>query len=156
MALDGNTYVQYDSIKGENMQSQITPFSIMGSENTAVDENGESKPLGYTVAWSLPGGIMNKGLTDRQGAWGFIRGMAIQGNQPYSDKDFCEFLFSEYGYQFDEECNLVNENQTMDLRNTINTLVAAYFRRVQMNSSEESEEYNWNRMNDYYGTCIEW
>lgn len=87
--MQGNVFVEYTGIGGMNMDSGIMPADLTGStDGNNVDTEGE-KPLQFTIRWSLPGGMVDKGKTTPQGAWGFITGRDSQegswgGSRVYS------------------------------------------------------------------------
>lgn len=151
--MQGEVIINYDGIGGANMNSGISTLSLGGSTN-GTDVN-EDTPLSFYVSWSLPGGIANQGIGGSGGAWGYIFGREEQEGVPYTDALFCAKLMEKYGYSFDSDCNLTDESQKESVESTINQLVSGYFYRVMKNSGLD-EEYNWNKMNSQYNSCMVW
>lgn len=154
--IQGEVTVPYTPIGGSNMDYGIMPLAVTGSSNQVPDDEGGSTNLGFMVSWTLPGGINNvsNGNVHNGMAWGYILGRDVQNQQPYSDNDFKDYLM-EKGYAFTDDFELENSALKDSLINFINDLVTSYFRRVQMNSGLE-EGYDWNTMNIYYNTCMDW
>lgn len=153
--MEGQVFVQYTKIGGFNMNSGFTTLGVEGSTNK-YEENAN---LSFTVQWQLPGGIMLKGLSVSEGAWGYILGRSHEAHiqsGAFDDDEFCAYLARRYGYVFDAEkkYTLLDTSRETELIADINKLVSEYFHRVFWNASPTDPEYNWNAMNTYYKACM--
>lgn len=147
--MQGEVYVSYTGISGTNMDSGIMTAEISGS--VRHNEDGESG-FNFTVLWQLPGGIQGK--DSENAGWGFILGMERQNEQVWNTIQFCDnYLNEKFGNIFDAEGNLKNEEMSATVIAHINELVYQYFDRVIWNSGL-TDEYNWNRMKGFYGSCL--
>lgn len=151
--MQGQVFVQYTRIGGQNINEGIAPLSLDGS----TDRFEEDANLSFTVQWQLPGGIMQKGVLEPEGAWGYILGrdnIEHETYGPFDDYEFCDYLSRTYGYKFDANFNLDDSINEAEVTRTINKLVSEYFFRVFWNASPDAPEYNWNAMNTYYKNCM--
>lgn len=153
--MQGQVFVQYTRIGGFNMDSGLTTLGVEGSTN----KYEEDANLSFTVQWQLPGGIMLKGLSEPEGAWGYILGRKHEihiEQGAFDDDEFCAYLARRYGYVFDAEnkYNLLDTTREAEMISVINKLVSEYFYRVFWNASPTDPEYNWNAMNAFYKSCM--
>lgn len=166
--MEGQVYVPYTGIGGTNMNAGMMPMSVGGSTDDGTG-GGTGIQLGYTVGWVFPGGITNQGgQTGQAGrAWGYIFGRFEQNDIPYGDDEFRQKLNALYGPngsgKFVNEIGgppnyLVQSEDEINVRIAINWHVAEYFDRVQQgdNSSTPNPEYDWGRMQEVYGSCMQY
>lgn len=151
--IQGEVTVPYTPIGGGNMEYDIMPLDLSGSSINSDIQGAEN--FRYNIYWTLPGGITNQGtLSGNPGlAWAYIIGRQVQNQILYTDKLFCDYLETTYGYQFDESCNPKNPAQEISIKQTINDLVYEYVGRVLDNDGLE-EGYDWGTMNRTYHTCM--
>lgn len=138
--MEGQAFVQYSGIGGMNLSASMPPDISGSSGYTIVTPDGnETVTMLWTVTWKLPGGIINRGATNPDAAWGYILGRGHELHKifgPFTDREFCDYLLTDselkdYGFEFNEQCELTAgfEHQA-ELEERINNLTGNYLYRV--------------------------
>lgn len=85
--MQGQVFVPYTGIGGNNMGGTIMPMNLYGSTTPGLeaDEGGFS----YNLTWVFPGGIVNQ--TAQGVGWGY----AVKKGKPCTDEDIRAWLKGE-------------------------------------------------------------
>ena len=85
--MQGETYIPYTGIGGQNMDSGIMPADLSGSTQPGIIEDEDGTTV--NVVWTFPGGINNK----QPGGYGW--GYAVLKGKSCTDDDIKKWLTGE-------------------------------------------------------------
>ncbi|OUP66039.1 hypothetical protein B5F12_00505 [Pseudoflavonifractor sp. An176] len=133
--MEGQVFVQYTGIGGNNLDQGIMTMSVEGSSAEAGIEGGLIPST--NVTWVLPGGITNRKfridpITPYQGGeWGYMLHTKEDSPIPNTDNDVIAWVSGKHpDAEFDENGNLTTIGLETTIESDINKELYDYVRRA--------------------------